>query len=64
MAEIVNLRRFRKMKSRAEEEKRAEENRVRHGRPKAERERRSRDEERSRAFLEGHRREPGEVEDR
>lgn len=37
-AEIINLNKVRKAKARAEKEQRAEENRVRHGRTKAERE--------------------------
>ena len=36
MAEIVNLRRRRKANNRAQKEAQAAENRVRHGRPKAE----------------------------
>ena len=36
-AEIINLNKVRKAKARAEKEQRAEENRVRHGRTKAER---------------------------
>ena len=38
MGDVVNLRQFRKAKNRAEKEARAEENRVRHGRSKAEKE--------------------------
>lgn len=37
-AEIINLRKFRKARERAEKERLAAENRVRHGRSKAERE--------------------------
>lgn len=37
MGEIINLNRFRKQRTRAEEEKQAEENRVAFGRTKAER---------------------------
>lgn len=36
MAELVNLRQFRKKKKRANDEKKAQENRVLHGRTKAE----------------------------
>lgn len=36
-AEIINLNKVRKAKARAEKEQRAEENRIRHGRTKAER---------------------------
>lgn len=39
MADIVNLRRFRKAKARAEKETAADENRARHGRTKAEKDR-------------------------
>ena len=39
MADIVNLRRFRKDKQRATKEKTADENRRRFGRPKSERQR-------------------------
>ncbi|MEQ1671600.1 MAG: DUF4169 family protein [Hyphomicrobium sp.] len=37
-AEIVNLNKFRKAREKAEDEKRAEQNRVRYGRTKAEKE--------------------------
>ena len=37
MVEPVNLNKFRKAKARAEKEQRAQENRVKHGRTKAER---------------------------
>ena len=37
MAEIINLRKARKAKARAEKEEKAAENRLKHGRPKAER---------------------------
>jgi hypothetical protein len=56
VAEIVNLRRFRKQKGRAEAEKLAEESRAIHGRTKAEKERDRRQKAASRAFLDGHRR--------
>ena len=36
MGEVVNLNRFRKARAKAEQEKQAEENRVRHGRSKSE----------------------------
>jgi hypothetical protein len=36
MGEVVNLNRFRKARAKAEQEKLAEENRVRHGRTKSE----------------------------
>ena len=36
MGDVVNLNRFRKARAKAQQEKQAEENRVRHGRPKSE----------------------------
>ena len=36
MGEVVNLNRFRKARAKAEQEKLAEENRIRHGRSKSE----------------------------
>ena len=39
MGDVVNLKRFKKKTERAHAEKRAEENRARHGRTRAERER-------------------------
>jgi hypothetical protein len=47
MAEIVNLRRARKQKVRAEDAARAEANRARFGTPKAERENRAAEEQRA-----------------
>ena len=58
MAEIVNLRQARKAKVRTEREKRAEQNRVIHGRSKADRERDAKIAGRSVAFLDGHRLDP------
>lgn len=57
MAEIVNLRMARKRKARDEKERLAEQNRLLHGRSKAERLRSDSEAERSSVFLEGHRRE-------
>ena len=47
MAEIVNLNKMRKAKARATDESRAQANRVKHGRTKAEKENDRRAEERS-----------------
>ena len=47
MAEIVNLNKIRKAKASAEDDSRAQANRVKHGRTKAERENDRRAEERS-----------------
>jgi hypothetical protein len=59
-AEIVNLRRFRKGKARSEREQRAAENRVLHGRTKAERQREALEKDRVRREVEGARRDgPG-----
>jgi hypothetical protein len=52
MAEIVNLNKTRKAKASAEDESRAQANRIKHGRTKAERENDRRAEERS-ALLHG-----------
>ncbi len=57
MSEIVNLRRVRKAKGRAEAASNAAENRLRFGAPKAERERTAATRELERRQLEGHRRE-------
>lgn len=56
MAEIVNLRRFRKQKGRIEAQKTAEQNRSLHGRTKAERERDRAEKAAAKAHLDGHRR--------
>jgi hypothetical protein len=58
MAEIVNLRRFRKQKLRAEAADAAERNRLQHGRSKAERQRDASEKAAAKFFLDGHRREP------
>lgn len=57
MAEIVNLRAVRKRKALAEKERKAAENRVLHGRTKAERLAAQAAAERTKAAHEGHRRE-------
>ena len=54
MAEIINLNKARKAKARAESESRAEVNRVKYGRTKAEKENDRRAEERSARLHEGH----------
>jgi hypothetical protein len=54
MAEIVNLRTVRKRKARAEREAGAVENRARHGRSKADKERDRAAQEKHRDFIEGH----------
>jgi|LNFM01.1.fsa_nt_gb hypothetical protein len=59
-AEIVNLRKARKVKDRAEKDRRAAENRVLHGRSKADREREAVDKARIRRELDGAKREPGD----
>lgn len=65
MPDPVNLRLARKRRARAEKERVAEENRVRFGRPKAEKETIARESERESRTLEGHRRQrPPTHEDR
>ena len=53
MAEIVNLKNFRKSRARAESEAKAAENRVRFGRTRDERDRKAFEEQRARRELEG-----------
>ncbi len=57
MAEIVNLNRLRKAKARAEDDSRAQANRVKYGRTKAQKENDRRAEERSAQAHEGKKRE-------
>lgn len=52
-AEIVNLRKARKAKARGEKDRQAAENRVLHGRSKAERQRDAADKDRIRRELDG-----------
>jgi hypothetical protein len=59
-AEIVNLRRARKAKARAEAQARADENRAKFGRPKAERELADRSKSHADRQLDAHRREGGD----
>jgi len=60
MAEIVNLRRVRKAKDRAEKEKTAEANRVLHGTPKHMRKRSEAQKGKAEQRLAGHRLDKGE----
>lgn len=53
MGEVVNLNRFRKARLKAEQEKLAEENRVRHGRGKSEKTQTVKDRERAELDLDG-----------
>jgi hypothetical protein len=55
MSEVINLRRFRKQKSREDSEKQAEVNRLLHGRTKVERERTETEAGTATRFLDGHR---------
>ncbi|MDH4988798.1 DUF4169 family protein [Aminobacter anthyllidis] len=57
MADIVNLRQFKKQKARTERETLADSNRVLHGRTKAEKQRDQLTAERADKFVDGHRRE-------
>ena len=59
-AEIVNLRKARKVKERADKQRRAAENRALHGRTKAERERDADAKVRVRRELDGAKRVPGD----
>ncbi|MGP2493171.1 DUF4169 family protein [Mesorhizobium sp. PUT5] len=56
MAEIVNLRLARKQRQRADKERAADQNRIIHGRPKAEREHDRLVTDKAGRFLDGHRR--------
>ncbi|HMA48298.1 MAG TPA: DUF4169 family protein [Magnetospirillaceae bacterium] len=53
MGEVVNLNRFRKARAKAEQEKLAEENRVRHGRSKSEKTQAVKDQDRTDRDLDG-----------
>jgi hypothetical protein len=57
MAEIVNLRQARKRKARAGQQREAEANRLKFGRPKSEKEHARREEARAQRVHEAHRRE-------
>lgn len=56
MADIVNLRQFKKQKARGERETLAEQNRALHGRTKTEKERDRLGAEHAERFVDGHRR--------
>ena len=58
MADVVNLRQFRKRSARDEAAKAAEENRARFGRSKADKAREKAEKASARNFLDGHRRDP------
>ena len=58
MAEVVNLRQFRKARARAEKEAQAEENRIRHGRTKGEKLRDQSSTEKAERDLDGKQRDP------
>lgn len=55
MGDVISLNRFRKAKERAEAARKAEENRVRHGRTRAEKELVRQEQERQDAALDGKR---------
>ena len=55
MADIVNLRNFRKQRARTEKEKRAEENRILHGTPSGDKKRIREEKRRMDAAVEAHR---------
>ena len=57
MAELINLRLARKRAQRLKDERQADNNRLVHGEPKALRERRQREDERSERVIDAHRRE-------
>ncbi|MFE0015201.1 DUF4169 family protein [Mesorhizobium sp. NPDC059054] len=59
MAEIVNLRQFKKGKAREERAAAAEQNRALHGRSKSEKLRDKLQAEKAERLIDGHRREPG-----
>jgi hypothetical protein len=55
MADIVNLRNFRKQRARSEKERRAEENRILHGTPSGERKRVRQEKRKQDAAVDAHR---------
>ncbi len=63
MAEIVNLRQARKQKARTEKERTAEQNRVLHGRTKAEKAAADKSSEKAVRFIDGHKRERPDKDD-
>ena len=58
MGDIVNLRTVRKQRDRAEDARKADENRARFGRTKAEKQAQAKTAERAETQLDNHRREP------
>ncbi len=60
MAEIINLRQARKQKARAEEEARANENRIAFGRTKVEKNLRQAEEDLAKSRLDSHKRDDSE----
>jgi hypothetical protein len=56
MGDVINLRHFRKQKSREDKQRRAEENRVVHGETRADRKRREAEAENTVRLLDSHRR--------
>jgi Domain of unknown function (DUF4169) len=58
MTKVVNFRQARKQKARAAKDRAAEQNRLLHGRSKAEKLRDRQTADKSNAYLDGHRREP------
>ncbi len=60
MGDVVNLKQFRKAKERAEKQKNAEQNRAKHGRSKADKKKKTAEEEKQDALLSGHQLERGD----
>lgn len=60
MGDVINLNQYRKARARAEKERQAAENRVRHGRTRGERKANKAEQERQAAELEGKRLPEGE----
>ena len=63
MGDVVGLGKFRKARARAEDKKRAEENRVRFGRTRAERDTVGKESERAARVLDAHRRDDDGADD-
>ena len=63
MAEIINLRRFRKAEERKEQEKQAQANRQQHGRTKAEKKQQQQERDLAKRRIEGHKLEKRESTD-
>ena len=60
MTEVINLRQQRKIKARAQKDKKSSENRRKYGRTKEEKQTEKLKAERDQRYLEGHKREPDE----